>query len=319
MLRMAFPKAVGLPSVGGSRPPPYNPFPVRDEPTLTPLRVPGRAPRVLTIDAEDWFHVCGDGYYSDPRRWEGFVPRIETTLTALLDALDRGRHRATIFVLGWIARRYPKLVAEAARRGHEIGVHGDLHQRADEMSPEEFRQDLLRARESVEAAAGVPSMSYRAAEWSIRESGAAALRILAAEGFACDASMMPVPPLGPSDGSSGPCRIAGDGWALTEIPPLTGRAFGRRLPMGGAWPFRVLSAKRLAEAEEAFRAEGLPAVFTLHPWEIDPAHPAMEGLSPLARTVHFLGLSGWPDRLRRWLEQERCVALSDVLPHLEPA
>jgi peptidoglycan/xylan/chitin deacetylase (PgdA/CDA1 family) len=192
-------------------------------------------------------------------------------------------------------------VAEAARRGHEIGVHGDLHQRADEMSPKEFRQDLRRARESVETAAGVPSMSYRAAEWSIRESGAAALRILAAEGFACDASMMPVPPLGPSDGSSGPCRIAGDGWALTEIPPLTGRAFGRRLPMGGAWPFRVLSVKRLAEAEEAFRADGLPAVFTLHPWEIDSAHPAMEGLSPLARTVHFLGLSGWPDRLRRWL------------------
>jgi hypothetical protein len=45
----------------------------------------------------------------------------------------------------------------------------------------------------------------------------------------------------------------------------------------------------------------------------------MEGLSPLARTVHFLGLSGWPERLRGWLEEERCVAVSDVLPRLEPA
>ena len=311
------------PSQGGNatfeRLAPYNPSSVPESPTITPLRIPGRAPRVLTIDAEDWFHVCGDGYYSDPRRWEGFAPRIETTLTALLDALDGGRHRATIFVLGWVARRYPGLVAEAARRGHEIGVHGDLHQRADEMSPNEFREDLLRARESVESAAGVRSTSYRAAEWSIRESSAEALRILAAEGFACDASMMPVPPLGPPDGPVRPCRIAGNGWALTEVPPLTGRAFGRRLPMGGAWPFRVLSEKKLADAEESFRADGLPAVFTLHPWEVDPAHPPMEGLSPLARTVHFLGLSGWPERLRRWLERDRCVALSDVLPRLEPA
>jgi peptidoglycan-N-acetylglucosamine deacetylase len=289
------------------------------EPTLTPLRLPGRAPRVLTIDAEDWFHVCGDGYYSDHRRWDAFVPRIETTLTALLDSLEVGGHRATVFVLGWIARRYPHLISEAARRGHEIGVHGDLHQRADEMSPTEFREDLLRARVAVEQAAGVRASCYRAAEWSIRERGSPALRLLAAEGFACDASMMPVPPLGPRTGPSGPCRIAGDGWALTEVPPLTGRAFGRRLPMGGAWPFRVLSERRLARAEDAFRSAGLPAVFTLHPWEIDPAHPPMEGLSTLSRTVHFLGLSGWPERLQRWLARDRCVALADVLSGLEPA
>ncbi|MFY9552813.1 MAG: polysaccharide deacetylase family protein [Thermoanaerobaculia bacterium] len=288
------------------------------EPTLTPLRLPGRAPRVLTIDAEDWFHVCGDGYYSDPRRWDAFAPRIETTLTALLDALESGKHRATVFVLGWIARRYPHLVREAARRGHEIGVHGDLHLRADEMSPDEFREDLRRARGAVEEAAQSQAVCYRAAEWSIRESAAPALRLLAAEGFACDASMMPVPPLGPRTGPAGPCRIAGEGWALTEVPPLTGRAFGRRLPMGGAWPFRVLSERRLAAAEEAFRSAGWPAVFTLHPWELDPAHPPMEGLSPLGRTVHFLGLSGWPERLRRWLQRDRCVALSDVLPRLEP-
>ncbi len=286
------------------------------EPTITPLRTPGRAPRVLTVDAEDWFHVCGDGYYSDPRRWNSFAPRIEATLGLLLDALEEGGHRATIFFLGWIARRYPNLVREAKRRGHEIGVHGDLHIRADEMTPAEFREDLLRARQSVEEAASCPATSHRAAEWSIRDPASPALTEVAAAGFRCDASIMPVPPLGSGGGFEGPHRIDCDGWSLTEIPPLTGRAFGGRLPLGGAWPFRVLSERRLAAAEDRFRDRGAPAVFTLHPWELDPEHPPMEGLSAMTRAVHFLGLPSLPSRLSRWLARDRCVAIADVLPWL---
>jgi len=289
------------------------------EPIVTPLRVAGRGPRVLTVDAEDWFHVCGDGYYDDPRRWDAFVPRIETTLATLLAMLDGGGHRATIFFLGWVARRYPHLVREAARRGHEIGVHGDVHRRADEMTPHEFGLDLRRARESVEAASGREAEVYRAAEWSIRHAASPALRELARAGFSCDASTMPVPPLGRAESPAGPHRIEGDGWALTELPPLTGRAFGRRLPLGGAWPFRMLSEKRLARAEEAARDRGEPAVFTVHPWEFDRSHPSMEGLPALTRAVHFAGLSGLSERFARWLSRERCAAIADVLPRLRPA
>ncbi len=289
------------------------------EPVITLLRVPGRAPRVLTIDAEDWFHVCGDGYYSDPRRWDSFAPRIEETLHLVFDALAGGRHRATVFFLGWIARRYPGLVREAGRRGHEIGVHGDLHGRADEMTAAEFQEDLLRAQQSIEEAGGVEASAYRAAEWSIRDARSSALAELAAAGFRCDASMMPVPPLGNAGNPQGPHRIDRDGWSLTEVPPLTGRVFGRRLPLGGAWPFRVLSESRLSDAEDRFRDAGAPAVFTLHPWELDPAHPMMDGLPAATRAVHFAGLKRLPDRFARWLARDRCVAIADVLPALVPA
>ena len=289
------------------------------EPVVTPLAMSARAPRVLTIDAEDWFHVCGDGYYSDPGRWDGFASRVEETFGALLETLARGGHRATVFFLGWIARRHPALVREAARRGHEIGVHGDLHVRADEMTREEFREDLRRARESVEAAGGAGASAFRAAEWSIRDPRAEALGELAAEGFRCDASMMPVPPLGGPSSPEGPARIARRGWSLVELPPLTGRVLGRRLPLGGAWPFRILPEPLLAAAEERFRARGWPAVFTLHPWEIDRAHPPMDGLPAMSRLVHFVGLRRFPERLERWLARDRCVALADVLPDLHAA
>lgn len=271
---------------------------------------------ILTVDVEDWFHVCGDEYFSDPRRWDGFAGRIEITLARVFDVLDRGGHRATFFFLGWIAERYPELVAEAVRRGHEIGLHGHLHRRADEGSAADFRDDLLRGREEIERAGGGRTLAHRAAEWSIRAAGDPALGVLVAEGFACDASMTPVPPLGRRSNPAGPHRIALPEGAIVEVPPLTGRGFGRALPMGGGWPFRMFSAGRIRRAEEAFRAAGWPAVFTFHPWEFDSAHPPMEGLSPLLRLVHFFNLGAALERFERWLAQERCVALEDVLPRL---
>lgn len=289
------------------------------QPVITPLRTPGPAPRVLTIDAEDWFHVCGEDYYSDPRRWDSFPSRIETTFRLLLDQLEDGGHRATVFFLGWIARQKPHLVREAVARGHEPAVHGDRHRRADEMMADEFRRDLLDARSSIEDAAGVRCSAHRAAEWSIRHPGDRALAILTEEGFACDASMTAVPPLGRADNPLGPCRVSRNGVGILEVPPLTGRGFGRRLPVGGGWPFRILPEERIERAERGHRERGFPAVFTFHPWEFDPEHPRMDGLPPLLRVVHFAGLARLPDRFRRFLARDRCVALADVVPSLVPA
>lgn len=285
-------------------------------PRITPLRTPGRAPRVLTIDVEDWFHVCGDDYFSDPRRWDAFPSRVEKTIARLLDSLERGRHRATFFFLGWVAAKYPHLVREAASRGHEIGIHGNLHRRADEAGAEAFREDLLAARDRVAKASGVNPRSHRAAEWSIRHPREPALAVLMEEGFTCDASMTSMPPLGRVDNQAGPHRIERDGMSLIEVPPLTGRGFGRTVPMGGGWPFRMFSVGRLSRAEESFRAAGLPAVFTFHPWEFDSEHPPMEALAPLTRLVHFYNLRSVPERFERWLARDRCVALEDVLPLL---
>ncbi|HEX9689738.1 MAG TPA: polysaccharide deacetylase family protein [Thermoanaerobaculia bacterium] len=284
---------------------------------VVPLRTPGLAPRVLTIDVEDWFHVCGEDYYSDWRRWETFPSRIETTFRLLLDLLEEGGHRATVFFLGWVARRHPHLVREAVARGHAPAVHGDRHRRADEMTPREFREDLLRARAAIEDAAGVRCSAHRAAEWSIRHPADPALAILADEGFRCDASTTAVPPLGRAGNPLGPYRVERNGTGILEVPPLTARGFGARLPVGGGWPFRVLREERIAAAERAFRERGFPAVFTFHPWEFDPDHPRMDGLPPLLRAVHFTKLARLPDRFRRWLARDGCVALEDVIPSLE--
>ncbi len=288
-------------------------------PVLTPLRTPGRAPRVLTIDAEDWFHVCGDDFYSDPRRWTSFPSRFARTFSWLLERLGKGGHRATIFALGWIAERHPDLLREAARQGHEIALHGDLHRRADELSPEEFLKDLSQGRHRVEEACGVRARLFRAAEWSIRSAEDPALAVLASQGFAADASMTSVPLLGRAGNPLGPHRIDLEKGSLIEVPPLTGRGFGQRIPAGGSWPFRIMRPRRLLQYEEDFRNRGLPAVFTIHPWEFDSEHPGMEGLAPLQRLALFAGLHRFAVRFENWLAQDRCVALGEALRELRAA
>ena len=93
-------------------------------PVVTLLRTPGPAPRVLTIDAEDWFHVCGEDYYSDWRRWDSFPSRIETTLHRLFDLLEELKLPAAHNMSSLICTHRPDLVERMRARGDEIIGHG---------------------------------------------------------------------------------------------------------------------------------------------------------------------------------------------------
>jgi hypothetical protein len=222
--------------------------------------------RVLT-STRGWFPSAAT-LLRDPRRWD-LRARLETTLAAVFAMLGGAAINYRL-LLGWVARRYRTWCGRRPA-GDTNRRPEDVHRRVDEMTAAEFASDLARA--GVDRfRVGRPADAYRAAEWSIRDAGSPALRELARAGFRCDASTMPVPPLGRVGNPTGPHRIQSDGWELTELPPLTGRAFGRRLPLGGAWPFRLLSERRL-EAEDAVRDRGEPAIFTIHPWEFDPAIP----------------------------------------------
>lgn len=81
----------------------------------------------------------------------------------VLELLDRHSSRATFFVLGWVAEGYPSLVRRIAAAGHEIGCHSYAHQRAYDVTPEQFQRDAIRAWEAIHSAiAGVASRSVRA-------------------------------------------------------------------------------------------------------------------------------------------------------------
>jgi hypothetical protein len=74
----------------------------------------------FTVDLEEWFHVCG----VEPlrfERWATLPSRVEPTTRWLLDALDRADVRATFFIVGWVAERFPRL-ARSGRTGTRTGA-----------------------------------------------------------------------------------------------------------------------------------------------------------------------------------------------------
>jgi len=133
----------------------------------------------FTVDLEEWFHVCGVGGTLNPENWDRLPARVELTTHILLDALARAGVRATFFVVGWIAERYPHLVEAVREAEHEIGSHGYRHERVYDLGPERFASDLRRSVQALHAV-GVPRVTlFRAPEWSINDRSLWALEQLA--------------------------------------------------------------------------------------------------------------------------------------------
>jgi polysaccharide deacetylase family protein (PEP-CTERM system associated) len=268
---------------------------------------------VLTVDVEEWFHVCGHPTYDCPERWDSFPSRVVPSTEKILSLLEAASSRATFFVLGWVARRHPGLVQRIAAAGHEIGCHGDLHRRVEALPAEEFRADLRAARVSLEDAAGKAVTAFRAPEWSLRTTASPHLATLVEEGFRVDSSLLAVPPIGDIGNPLRPTVLTTPAGDLLEVPPLVGTFFGQPAMLGGGWTSRLSREARVVRAVDECLARGESPVLYLHPWEVDDAHPPMD-LPPVARLVHFGGRERVAPRLTRLLARHRAASLAEVFP-----
>ncbi len=267
---------------------------------------------VLTVDVEEWFHICGHPFYSDPATWDGRVKRVHVGVDRLLELLAPTPSKATFFVLGWVARQSPALVRRIAEAGHEVGCHGDLHRRIFEMSPAEFREDVVRSRETLQEILGARVTAYRAPEWSMRTADNPALSILVEEGFTVDSSLTDAPPVGVAGNPVRPTIVRTPAGPILEVPPLLGTFFSRRALWGGGVCMRLTRFSRIDAAVERSIAEGIPPVLYCHPWEFDDAHPPMPGLTAVQRLVKFAGRRRTEKRLKIWLSRQAFAPISSV-------
>lgn len=271
----------------------------------------------LTVDLEEWFHVCGAGGPLRPANWDALPSRVAQTTHALLDMLDQAGVRATFFVLGWVAARHPSLVARVHAGGHEIGSHGYGHERVYGLAPDEFGRDVDRSLAAL-AACGVPvPRLFRAPEWSINDRSLWALDRLVERGFRIDSSMAPMRLIGnPAYPQQMHRRQTAHG-AIVECPPAVRRRFGQNMPEGGGWGLRMRRPAVVLRALEARSAAGRPAVLWVHPWEIDDDPPRVS-LPAGQRFAHYFRLSGFRQRLDTILRSGGSAMfgpLGDQAPH----
>jgi polysaccharide deacetylase family protein (PEP-CTERM system associated) len=258
--------------------------------------VTGQVRNFLTVDVEEWFHVCGVGGALAPEHWPTLPSRVEVTTDLTLELLARRNVRATFFVLGSVAERHPRLVERIVSAGHEVASHGFSHRRVFELDETSFAEELARASAALERAGAPRPIGFRAPEWSINDRALWGLAVLARAGFRYDSSMSPLRIVGNPDYPQVPHRRETACGTLVEFPPLVGRWFGQQYPLGGGWGLRMSRPSTVIREIEARNHLGVPATLFVHPWELDPEPPRVNLPSAL-RFSHYFRLSGFARRL----------------------
>jgi polysaccharide deacetylase family protein (PEP-CTERM system associated) len=269
----------------------------------------------LTVDVEDYFQVSGFANAIALSQWESMESRVCRNTDRLLSLFEEAGTKATFFVLGWVAERFPDLIKRIHRDGHELASHSYDHGLVYERTPESFAADLRRAKAAIEDASGVPVEGYRAPSFSITEQSLWALDVLIAQGYRYDSSIYPIrhDRYGIPTWSRHIQRVDRPGGSIWELPGSTIARAGINLPIGGGGYFRLLPYSWTHRGIASLnRNEGRPAIFYLHPWEVDPEQPRIQA-GAVSRLRHYHNLEKTESRLRRLLSEFRFGRVSDVL------
>ncbi|MFH1642293.1 MAG: XrtA system polysaccharide deacetylase [Nanoarchaeota archaeon] len=267
----------------------------------------------LSFDIEDWFQVENLKGVCPYHEWNKFESRVERNTDIILELLSRYQHKATFFILGWVAERKPGLVKRIAKEKHEIASHGYKHELVYRISPETFRDDLKLSKKILEEVTGTKIIGYRAPNFSITNDSLWALDILAELGFSYDSSIFP---------TSFHDRYGFDGIKENTISifpnglfefPLTVWKVGKlNFPLGGGAYFRLLPynvfrclLKKINNSEKNF-------IFYLHPWELDEHQPRMR-VNLKYRFRHYINLDKTQSKLKKLLDDFNFQPLKNFL------
>jgi polysaccharide deacetylase family protein (PEP-CTERM system associated) len=275
----------------------------------------------LSIDVEDYWSIFSRDWLSiDAEPSDTVVRNTEW----FLEALARHNVKATFFILGEVAEKFPSLIKKIAEAGHEVGSHGFSHKQIFNLDKEEFQHEVADCRKLLEDITSGPILGYRAPAFSITPPTKWALDILAQEGFKYDSSVYPI--LGKRYGwpefSKNICKVdLPSGRSMIEVPLSTVTIWGKTLPIAGGgyirhFPYAVTrwAIRRIQKTR--------PVIVYMHPYEIDTRtpHPYTVHLSNKvnrkARRFHRMQLRnrdtvGW--KFNKLLNEFKFTAIMEII------
>jgi peptidoglycan/xylan/chitin deacetylase (PgdA/CDA1 family) len=178
----------------------------------------------------------------------------------LLEVLGRAAVRATFFVPGFTARRYPDTVRRIVAAGHEVGWHNDVHEPAYTLGEDEERAILERGAEVLEPLTGARPRGYRAPWWELNERTP---ELLVESGFTYDSSLLD---------DDVPYRLATPAGTLIELPvhwsldDWEQYAFLPEPDIGAQIELPAKVRELWTVELDAMREEGCLCVVTMHPF-----------------------------------------------------
>ena len=288
---------------------------------------------ILTVDVEDWYHICDIEHILPRSSWDRCESRILFNMEKILTLFGRFKVKATFFVLGYVAERRPEVVRMIEGEGHEIASHGYGHVQVFKQTKDEFLQDLLRSKGLLENMTGDKVIGYRAPQWSIcgalqqaepaeacfiakagkeKRDSYWALDLLAQNGFLYDSSIAPLRFIGIPDAPAIPYAVATPHGGIKEFPPLIMRSPLGNLPIGGGWGLRIFPYRSIHKKILRHNREGHPGVIFCHPSDFDSHTPSIP-LPWIKRFVCYGKIKTTEERMIRLLNDFEFTTIKEVL------
>jgi len=268
---------------------------------------------IFSVDVEDWFHILDDPSVPTIEQWATLPSHVEKNFRKLLDIFSESDVQVTCFFLGWVAERFPRLVKEAAARGHEVASHGYGHRLVYQQSRADFYEDVHRSRSLLEDISGMEVIGYRAPGFSTTDETPWFFDALAEAGYLYDSSVFPAEHGhgGMPHGRREPYRTGEDD-RLLEFPITVADLLGKRTCFFGGGYMRLFPYWLIRRMALQVLSEGRPVVFYIHPREIDPGHPRLP-MTRKRRFKSYVNLETTETKLRRILKDFSVTTFRNVL------
>jgi polysaccharide deacetylase family protein (PEP-CTERM system associated) len=285
-------------------------------PDESDARVLPKRTHVMSVDVEDYFMVEAFSGSVPRHPWDTWPSRVLANTERLLDLFDKYNVKATFFFVGWVAKKFPRLVRDTHARGHELATHSYWHRPVYSLTPEQFREDTHAASCAIEDASGTKVNGYRAPSWSITKESLWALDILSEQGYTYDSSIFPIHHdlYGLPGAKRFPYRlVCSNGQTLEEFPPASVKCLGVVLPGGGGGYLRILPMAYTRWVFREFERKYQERVVVyVHPWELDPAHPRIKDRLK-SRLRHYTNLSKMQARLEFLCQHYSFARFCDIV------
>ena len=265
----------------------------------------------MTVDLEDWHHSIDSILFED---WDKYESRVEANTYKILESFKESNVKATFFILGYIAQKYPSLVKEISSLGHEIATHGHSHRLIYRQTPQEFREDLKRSINVIEDVSQQKVLGFRAPYWTITKESYWALDILLDEGIKYDSSIYPIKTYlyGIPDSPVYPYVVKeNNGVKLFEFPPSTITTFGRRIPVAGGFYMRLFPYWFIRSGIKRINKEGQSAIIYIHPPEFDPQKPVLK-LPFKEKILHYYNLDVMEGKIRHLVSEFKFGTIKEI-------
>ncbi|WP_319502699.1 polysaccharide deacetylase family protein [uncultured Draconibacterium sp.] len=260
---------------------------------------------ILTFDIEEWFHC---DFISDMSTWTKYETRIFESVDKILHLLDERKIKATFFILGWIAEKYPAVVQTIHNHGHEIGCHSLSHNLVHQMDHNTFYHNTEKAIKLIEDIIGEKIIMYRAPGFSITHNTPWAFEVLHRLGIQIDCSVFPADhDYGgfPNFGISNPSRIKYNGFELKEFPMNTRKIFHTNVVFSGGGFFRLIPLPLINKWTN--QSDYVMSYF--HPRDFDHGQPILPQLSLKRKFKSYYGLKRSFNKFEMWLDNFETISI----------